>query len=69
MFSQNTRFSTVGHGIKLQLCKKIIEIHQGKIFVKNSNKNINSISFIIPNNKNKLNSKKTSLSHFQLTNS
>lgn len=47
MFSNNPRFSTVGHGIKMHLCKKIIEFHGGKIAVKNQGK-INSFTFVIP---------------------
>ena len=28
MFSNNSRFSTVGHGIRMHLCKKIIDFHK-----------------------------------------
>ena len=48
MFSKNSRFSTVGHGIKMNLCKKIIDFHFGKIFVKNMNEKLNSFTFVIP---------------------
>ncbi|MBQ7765152.1 HAMP domain-containing histidine kinase [bacterium] len=59
MFLENPRFSTVGHGIKMYLCKKIIDFHKGKIFVKNLDKTHNSFTFLIPNNSTKTN--KTSL--------
>ena len=47
MFTKNTRFSTVGHGVKMYFCKKIIDFHQGKIKIKNSG-DINSFIFTIP---------------------
>jgi len=31
MFSQNSNYSTVGHGIQMYFCKKIIDLHKGKI--------------------------------------
>lgn len=52
MFSKNSRFSTVGHGIKLLFCKKIIDFHKGKIFVKQHEGDINSINFTIPDRRN-----------------
>lgn len=48
MFSKNPRFSTVGHGIKMHLCKKIIDFHKGKISVKRVNKNLVAFTFKIP---------------------
>lgn len=48
MFMNNPRFSTVGHGIKMYMCKKIVEFHGGKILVNNIARNINSFTFIIP---------------------
>jgi K+-sensing histidine kinase KdpD len=48
MFCNSPRFSTVGHGIRMYLCKKIIEFHGGQICVKNSSKNTNSFTFTIP---------------------
>ena len=49
MFYNKTRFSAVGQGIKLHLCKKIIDFHNGYIEVKNQGKNINSFTIVIPN--------------------
>ena len=51
MFERNTKFSTVGQGIKMNLCKKIIEFHQGKIGVKTLNSNTQEFYFTLPNNK------------------
>lgn len=51
MFSNNPRFSTVGYGIKMLLCKKIIDFHKGKIFYKKQNKNLNSFTILLPLNK------------------
>ncbi len=48
MFLNNPRFSTVGHGIKMYLCKKIIEFHGGNIFVNNCGGNFNSFTFTLP---------------------
>jgi len=48
MFSNKSRFTTVGEGIKLEICKKIIEFHKGKIVVQNCGKNLNSFTFMIP---------------------
>lgn len=48
MFSESPRFSTVGFGIKLQLCKKIIEMHRGKIYVENFGNNKNAFTFTLP---------------------
>lgn len=48
MFSNNPRFSTVGHGIKMYMCKKIIEFHGGKIGVNNISDKINSFTIAIP---------------------
>lgn len=48
MFLNNPRFSTVGHGIKMYLCKKIIEFHGGKIVVSNCGEKINTFTFNIP---------------------
>ena len=42
------KFSAVGHGIKMHLCKKIIQFHQGKIFVRKFGKDTNTIVFSIP---------------------
>ena len=48
MFSLKTYYSTVGHGIKMHLCKKIVDFHKGRIYVKKVSKNINSFTFEIP---------------------
>lgn len=50
MFSKNPRFSTVGHGIKMHLCKKIIDFHKGKISINRINKNTIIFSFKLPIN-------------------
>ena len=42
------KYSTVGHGIKMHLCKKIIHFHQGKIFVRKFGKETNTIVFSLP---------------------
>lgn len=62
MFSRNSGFSTVGHGIKMLLCKKIIDFHKGKIFVKNNGKDINSFTFTIPCKETSIITKSTILS-------
>ena len=41
MFSIKPKFSTVGHGIKMLLCKKIIDFHNGKIAYKKYKKDLN----------------------------
>ena len=43
-----SRFSTVGHGIKMYLCKKIINSHHGKIYIRKFGKDTNNIVFSIP---------------------
>lgn len=48
MFSNNSIFSTVGHGIRMNFCKKIVEFHGGEINVFKSDKKINSFTFTIP---------------------
>lgn len=48
MFLNNPRFSTVGHGIKMYLCKKIIEFHRGQIYVNNCGDGFNSFVFTLP---------------------
>ena len=59
MFSQKSKFSTVGHGIKMNLCKNIVDYHGG--YIKIYSKNIYKCFEIIlpissPNiNKNALN--------------
>ncbi len=41
-------YSPVGHNIGMHLCKKIIELHNGKFFTNTNNGFLNSFSFIIP---------------------
>ena len=48
MFSNQTHFSTVGHGIKMHLCKKIVDFHKGKICVEKFSEKLNSFTFCIP---------------------
>ena len=44
----NPKFGTVGHGIGLYLCKKIIDMHNGKIFASTDGSMLNTFSFIVP---------------------
>jgi signal transduction histidine kinase len=55
MFNNNSNFSVVGHGIKLHLCKNIINFHNGKIDVYITKTNNTCISFTIPARIEKLN--------------
>lgn len=72
MFLNTPRFSTVGHGIKMYMCKKIIEFHGGKISVKNLKDRINVFTFTIPKRECfplAKSSMITTLEQFQLSNS
>lgn len=51
IYSDNSKFSTVGHGIKMHLCKKIIDYHHGKLTIKNCGENINSFTIQLPLNR------------------
>ena len=51
MFFTKPRFSIVGHGLRMHLCKKIIDFHNGKIKV-HSYKDVNEFTFTIPKNDN-----------------
>lgn len=42
------RYTTVGNGIGLYLCKKIINSHKGQIFASTDGKNTNTFTFVIP---------------------
>ena len=42
------KYTTIGHGIGLYLCKKIIESHQGYIFASTDGKKYNKFTFILP---------------------
>lgn len=48
MFLNNPKFSTVGHGIKMHLCKKIIDFHNGKICINKHDDDLNSFIFCLP---------------------
>lgn len=48
MFLKDTTFSTVGHGIKMHLCKKIVDFHKGTILVQNCSNNLNSFIITLP---------------------
>lgn len=55
----NPKFTTVGHGISLYLCKKIIDMHNGKIFASTDGEMQNTFSFIIPQFRPKIVQKST----------
>lgn len=57
MFMQKNRFSTVGFGIQMHLCKKIIDFHKGKIQAKTTSKNLNKFTFSLPLQKSEKNLK------------
>lgn len=65
MFDNNPRFSMVGQGIKMQLIKKIIDFHNGKICVKNINNKYNSFTLVLPESQKKIFSKPPILSTLQ----
>ena len=44
----NSKYSTIGIGIALYMSKKIIEAHDGRIYVNTNNENINTLTFEIP---------------------
>ena len=48
MFDRNPQYSTVGYGIKMNLCKKIIEFHGGKITINSDNENYNIFQIYLP---------------------
>ena len=47
MFSSGSTFSTVGHGIRMHFCKKILDFHGGDIKVFNYG-GVNSFTFTLP---------------------
>ena len=48
MLSKNPNFSTVGHGIQMHLCKKIIDLHKGKLAFKTKLNKYNTFEISIP---------------------
>ena len=52
-FDSTPKYSTIGHGIALYLCKKIIECHKGQIFATSDGINTNKFIFEIPLKQNK----------------
>lgn len=51
---KNPKYTTVGHGISLYLCKKIIDVHNGKIFASTDGHLTNTFTFIIPQFRQKI---------------
>ena len=47
------KYSTVGHGITLYLCKKIIESHKGEIYASTDGYETNKFTFTLPLEKEK----------------
>ena len=45
---KNPKFTTVGHGISLYLCKKIIDVHNGKIYASTDGNLVNTFTFVVP---------------------
>ncbi len=50
----NPKYTTVGHGISLYLCKKIIDTHNGKIFASTDGNMTNTFSFVLPQSRPKI---------------
>lgn len=48
MFEKKPKFSTVGYGIKLLICKKFIDFHDGEILVEDNRNNTHSFILTIP---------------------
>lgn len=46
--SHTPKYTAIGNGIGLYLCKKIIDVHKGKIFASTDGTNTNTITFLIP---------------------
>lgn len=63
MYSKKSYYSTVGYGIKMQLCKKIINFHGGSISVR-TKKELNLFTIVIPDKKINNNSPKLKISDF-----
>ena len=48
------KFTTVGHGIGLYLCKKIIDMHNGKIYASTDGEMVNVFTFVVPQIRQKI---------------
>lgn len=48
LFSEEHSYSTVGLGIKMQFCKKIIEFHRGKMMLFKNESGNNMLTFVMP---------------------
>lgn len=44
----NAKFTTVGYGVGLYMCKKIIDLHKGTMYASADGSNVNLITFTIP---------------------
>ena len=47
-----SKYTTIGQSINMYLCKKIIDIHKGRIFAYTDGKNLNTFAFVIPRTRN-----------------
>ena len=56
IMEKTSKYTTVGHGIGLYYCKKIIDLHNGKIFASTNGKSLNSVTFMIPLQQQKISS-------------
>lgn len=54
------KYSTIGNGISLYLCKKIVDVHNGQIYAYTDGEKTNTFTFIIPQYRNELVSAATS---------
>ena len=61
IFTEKTCFTTVGFGIKMYLCKKIVEIHGGTIQALTYGENVNMFTFKLPITKKNKNIKSIDL--------
>lgn len=57
IFSEKHAYTTVGHGIKMQLCKNIIDFHKGSLKICNCGGNTNLLTFTVPKQKKQIFSK------------
>lgn len=53
IYSNNPQYGTVGQGIKMHLCKKIIDYHHGIFTIQNCGEKINSFTIKLPLTKRK----------------